>query len=118
MPTYEYRCSCGKKQNAYRTVEDRNNAPVCHGPMARMMVVPYVMGEIEAFRTVNWDQETKRPVVINSRAQRREFMKRNDLIEVGNEPIRKSKNDWNDAPDAPMVSVEELKRRGFVEENY
>lgn len=118
MPLYEYLCqTCGTKKDEYRTIDDRNRVPECHGPMVKVISKPYVQGEIEPFRTVCWDAETKKPAIINSRHQRREFMKRNDLIELGNE-FRKPKNDWKDAPDAPMVSVEEMKKRGFVEESY
>lgn len=116
MPIYLYRCECGREEEAYRSVQDRNRAPECHGrPMSKVITPPFVMGEIEAFKTVAWDAETNKPAIINSRKQRREFMKRNDLIEVGNEPFRPKKRDWSDAPDAPMVSVDEMKRRGFVE---
>ena len=120
MPIYRYACeTCNRIADEFRAVIDRDQAPTCCGArMSRRIMAPMVTPEIQAFRTVNWDQETKRPVVISSRAQKREFMKRNDLVELGNEPIRKPKRDWSDAPDAPMVSIEEAKRRGFVEEGY
>lgn len=117
MPLYRYKCdTCHRVSDAYRTVEDRNRAPECHGPMSRIIMAPYVQGEIEPFKTVCWDAETKKPAVINSRAQKREFMKRNDLVEVGNEPFRQKKRDWSDS--APMVDVEELKKQGWIEESY
>jgi len=63
------------------------------------------------------DKETGKRVSIRSRAQHREFLARNDFVEVG--------NDWqpppsrNDSPaDAPMLSVEEMKKQGFIEESF
>jgi putative FmdB family regulatory protein len=48
VPTYEYRCGgCGSARDAYRTVEQRNDAPVCCGQgMERQ--ISRVMGFVQA----------------------------------------------------------------------
>jgi putative FmdB family regulatory protein len=48
MPTYEYRCdACGNAEDAYRTVDTRDDAPLCCGrPMARQ--ISRVMGFVQA----------------------------------------------------------------------
>ena len=41
MPTYTYDCFCGRREDAIRSIEDRNRAPVCHDrPMRRIIVAP------------------------------------------------------------------------------
>ena len=76
-----------------------------------------VRADIQPYRTAVFDKETGKPVNIESRAQHKEFLHRNDYVEVG--------NDWqpppsrNDGPaDAPMLSVEEMKKQGFHEETF
>jgi len=76
-----------------------------------------VCPDIQPYRSVALDKETGKRVSIRSRAQHREFLARNDFVEVG--------NDWqpppsrNDSPaDAPMLSVEEMKKQGFIEESF
>jgi hypothetical protein len=49
MPTYEYACDCGRTQDAYRKVEQRNDSPVCCGKrMTRLIsrVMGFVQGDI------------------------------------------------------------------------
>ena len=62
------------------------------------------------------DKESGKRVSIRSRAQHREFLARNDYVEVGNE-CKPPKRDDSPAG-APMMSVEEMKKAGFVEEVY
>lgn len=42
MPVYEYTCGyCGKIESVYRKLEERNDAPKCHGgPMERLITAP------------------------------------------------------------------------------
>lgn len=77
-----------------------------------------IIKDIEPYRAIAADKDTGKRPVINSRKQHREFLKRNDLVELGNEPLRLPKRDWNDVPSAPMVSIDEMRRRGFVDESY
>ena len=61
------------------------------------------------------DKESGKRVSIRSRKQHREFLARNDYIEVGNE-FKPPKQE--ETGDAPMLSVEEMKKQGFVEEAF
>lgn len=56
------------------------------------------------------DKETGKRVSIRSRAQHREFLVRNDYIEVGNE-CRPPRHEETDS--APMLSDKEMKKSGF-----
>lgn len=76
-----------------------------------------VQADIQPYISVAFDKETGKRAEIHSRKQHREFLRRNDYVEVGNEMGDTGKRRGNDGPaDAPMLSVEELKRQGFVEE--
>jgi putative FmdB family regulatory protein len=82
MPTYEYQCRCGKVTDAYRTVEDRNKSPQCScgGQTEKIISAPsMVIPDIQPYKAVAGDQRW-----IKSRAEHREFLRSNDLIEVGN----------------------------------
>ena len=85
--------------------------------MVRIIMPTMVQADIQPYRAVAIDQKTGKLPVIESRRQHREFLLRNDLVEVGSDPIRHTKHDSSE-PDAPMLSVEEIKRMGLVEEAY
>ena len=81
MPMYDYRCDCGKMQTEYRTIENRHNAPLCScGKQSqRVISAPMVAPDIQPYKAMAGDQRW-----IKSRAEHREFLKENNLIEVGN----------------------------------
>ena len=81
MPTYEYLCECGHKEDAYRSVAERDNAPEhCGAPMARQIASTYgyVVGAAYNYRTVAADKETGRQEYITSKKQHEDFLKRNN----------------------------------------
>lgn len=86
MPVYQYKCadeSCGKLQDAYNTVENRHLGPLCSCGRETVKVIcapSMVMPDIKPYKAVAGDQRW-----ITSRAQHREFLRENDLVEVGNE---------------------------------
>ena len=45
---------------------------------------PHLIRDIEPYRSVALDRATGRRAVIGGRAQHREFLRRNDYVEVGN----------------------------------
>lgn len=58
MPLYTYECSCGKSADEFRSVAERNNAPLCCGkPMQKQLgghrvvpdVVPYFDDNLESY---------------------------------------------------------------------
>ena len=46
--------------------------------------VAYVVPDLQPYKSVAWDKETKKPMVIGGRKQHREFLRRNGYEEVGN----------------------------------
>lgn len=84
MPVYQYRCtSCNAQSDHYNTVENRHNCPKCScgGETIKVISAPsMVMPDIQPYKAVAGDQRW-----ITSRAQHREFLRENNLVEVGNE---------------------------------
>ena len=78
---------------------------------------PSLESHCRTWRPIAVDKETGKVPIINSRKQHREFLRRNDYVEVGSDPIKERKQESTE-PDAPMLSVEEMKRNGFVEEAF
>lgn len=121
MPLYRFRCPvCSLASDEFRHIENRDDALLCPkdgAGMQRIIMPTMVQADIQPYMSVAVDQETGKRVGIQSRRQHREFLRRNDYIEVGSDPIRKTKQESSE-PDAPMLSVEEIKRLGLVEEAY
>jgi putative FmdB family regulatory protein len=41
VPLYSFTCQeCRRKEDAYRSIDERDNAPECHGPMRRVLTAP------------------------------------------------------------------------------
>ena len=85
MPIYTYSCQkCTAYWDEFRKIDARDESPnCCGGPMQRIIVPTMVSPDIQSYRTIACDKETGKKVTIDSRKQHREFLKRNDLIEVG-----------------------------------
>ena len=116
MPIYRYECKCGKKYDEFRKIVNRHNAPVCLcGKKTEMRIMPTsVQADIQPYRTVAYDKETGKPCNIESRKQHREFLHRNNYIELGDEMPKNEKIDDGPA-DAPMLSVEQMRNLGVTE---
>jgi len=128
MPVYEYKCSkCKHVKDEFRTVDDRNRAPVhCGVPMERVFLVPSMISVFPSYTTVAVDKESGKRMKIGSRAEHSAFLRRNGYEEVGNdksmappsaEEAAERRKKWDDAPDAPMVDVEKLQKEGFIQED-
>jgi len=121
MPIFRYRCPvCSLASDEFRKIANRDDALLCPkdgAGMVRIIMPAMVQADIQPYRPIAVDKETGKVPIINSRKQHREFLKRNDYIEVGDDPIKERKQESTE-PDAPMLSVEEMKKQGFVEEAY
>lgn len=106
MPFYVYECPhCGEGAEAVLPVADRHTgAPECHGHMKLVIQPAMVTPDIQPYRAMGGDKAGQ---FITSRREHREFLKRNRLIEVGNEPIKPIKNNFRPAKGAIR---EELRR--------
>lgn len=72
MPLYVYQCAaCGKKEDHFRTIADRNRNPLhCDQPMPRVLTAPLVAPDLPAYLS---------PVtgkLVDGRRARREDLKR------------------------------------------
>lgn len=77
-----------------------------------------VQTDIQPYMSVAVDKETGKRVGVQSRKQHREFLARNDYVEVGNDMGDTSRRRMDDGPaDSPMVSVDDMKKQGFVVED-
>lgn len=97
MPTYAYECpECGAQRDGIASVAERHiSAPLCHSRMRLVIAPPMVMGDIPPYTAMAGDMAGK---TVSGRKEHREFLKRNRLVEVGNEPMRAIKNDFRPRP--------------------
>lgn len=79
MPAYVYECECGYQTEEYRSIANRNDAPIhCGCPMARSYTPHRVIPDIEPYMTVAADTDGKcKPIM--SRREHREYLKRTGL---------------------------------------
>lgn len=86
MPLYDYACPCGHSEDAYRSVDGRDDGPAhCGVKMQRVITPPRLNCDIRPYMTVAADKETGKTVWIDSRAKHRAFLSRNGYEEVGSE---------------------------------
>ena len=82
-PLYTYRCpECGKTEDAYRAIAERNNGPMCHGPMSKI-ILPTMLQPILGGGAMPGYQCPVTDEFITSRNRRREIMREHNLIEKG-----------------------------------
>lgn len=116
MPIYRYRCACGKETDEFRKIDERDDAPDCCGEkMTRRIMPTMVQPDIQPYMSVAIDKETGKRVGIQSRKQHKEFLKRNDYVEIGNDFGKPPRRDDGPA-DAPVYDVEQMKKEGWIEE--
>ena len=84
MPIYVTHCSiCDKTADIYRTVAQYRDMPNCCGKMTDKIIVPsMVIADCTPFKSIVDGS------IINSNVGRRDHMRRHNLIELGNEPIK------------------------------
>lgn len=75
MPLYEYSCeTCGRTEDAFRSIDERHNGPECHGPMK--IVIGLAMGYVQ--KTFDPYVSPATGNVITSHAARRDDFKRSN----------------------------------------
>ena len=102
MPIYSMLChSCGSEQDIYRTIAKiDDNLPECCGEsMQRRVCAPMVIADIQPYQAVALDVASGKAPIINSRSRHREFLRRNNYVEVGNDmpdmSTRRQQGDYN-----------------------
>lgn len=79
MPIYSYICeSCGRTEDIYRKVEERNCGPECHGPMKKLMGGHKIIKDLEPYLDADM---TDKPVWVKSKKHRKQLMKKHDVYE-------------------------------------
>jgi putative FmdB family regulatory protein len=108
MPLYEYQCRCGARQEVVRPVKKHTKTIKCQcgGRMKQKLSFAHVVPDIEPYRSMVTGER------IGGRSHHREHLRRHDLIEIGNEPIRPPKPKLL-PPVGPDIkrAIEELRSR-------
>lgn len=79
--------------------------------MTRRIMPTSIQADINPYKSVAVDKETGKTVVVNSRKQHREFLRRNDYVEMGNEAPKFMNEPQQDS--APMLSKKQLREAGL-----
>lgn len=128
MPTYVVECPfCLRREDILRTVAERDSdLPKCHNRSMRRVITKPMVSIFHPYMPVAGEQEDGSKHMIRTKAEHEAFLRRNGYEEVGTdksmappsaEELAARKQAWRDAPDAPMVDVEKLKREGWIEED-
>lgn len=108
MPIYEYACGqCGRGWEIHCSVKEHRSERECEcgGIGRRVLSVPMITPDIQPYRAVAGDMAGK---PITSRREHREYLKRNGLVEVGNEQPKPRKP-------VPLPPVHEDIKRAIAE---
>lgn len=89
MPLYHHKCEkCGYEVEEMRSLVNFDNFPKCCGrDMPIVMHAVMSIMDIQPYRAIAADKETGDRPWITSRQQHREFLRKNNYEEIGNEPI-------------------------------
>lgn len=131
MPIYRYRCPSGHLADMYRSVNRRHDplrCTECNNSMA-IMIMPASVRVFKTYTTPCFDEDGERKV-IGSKREHEDFLRRNNLEEVGNdsrfaprsaeEIAEKRAREEAAGKDAPILTpeqIEEYKRQGVISED-
>lgn len=97
MPLYDLGCpDCGMKVECVIALADFDKPlPICDcgSEMQRLISAPRVMSDIEPYQAVGVDVESGTAPMITSRSHHREYLKRNNYVELGNDVPTPKVND-------------------------
>jgi hypothetical protein len=87
MPNYSAQCDeCGLEVDYFRPLAEWDKVPKhCGMPMRRIIKAPQIIKDIEPYKAVAVDIATGKAPRISSRREHREFLRRNNFVEVGND---------------------------------
>lgn len=88
MPLYLWECAdCGEIE-VFRSFADYRVPPEHAHPVKRILSAAYVIGDIQPYVATAGDRAGQ---VIGSRVEHKQFLKRNRLVELGDAPIKSTK---------------------------
>lgn len=97
MPIYRIKCAeCGAEDEVIRKLAEYDNLPEhCGHKMLRMVCLPMVSADIGEYKSIVTGE------TIGSRSAHREHLRKHNLVEIGNEPIkqREYRGDHNLKPE-------------------
>jgi len=115
MPLYVMTCDCcGSEKEIYRSIAliDHELPSCCAMTMRRKLCAPAVMADIAPYQAMGVDVATGKAPVITSRSEHRDYLRRNNFVEVGNEmpslAKRKIEGDFNVRGDLAEVAKQVL----------
>ncbi len=89
MPSYTFECQgvCRNSRTVYLSLAEHETAKFycCKKPMQQAFVPVQTMRDIQPYRAVAVDKATGKAPMITSRSEHRDFLRRNNYIEIGND---------------------------------
>jgi putative FmdB family regulatory protein len=83
MPLYTYKClQCGRVEDAYRSISERDNGPECHGKMPKI-IVPTMIGTILGVASNPGYTCPVTGEFVTDTRRRKEIIREHNLIEKG-----------------------------------
>jgi transcription elongation factor Elf1 len=116
VPNYTFECHrCGHQKHEFLSLaEHEEYEPVhCKKPMYQVLSAPQIVKDIDPYSAVATDIATGKAPRIGSRREHREFLRRNDLVEVGTQPIsskREVRGDFTTGRDVKKT-IEQLRHK-------
>lgn len=108
MPIYRVKCGqCEYQADIFRRMSEYDDLPLhCGISVQRMVCAPMIAVDIPAYRATATGQ------MIEGRAQHREYLRKNDLVEIGNEKLghKKYEADHNVRPEMMEAIKQHLGR--------
>ena len=98
---YRIKCdTCSREEDIFRSLANMEDLPECCGIRThRMICAPMVIADIQPYQAMGVDVATGKAPMITSRSTHRQYLKRNNYVEVGNEMPdmrqRKVEGDFN-----------------------
>ena len=118
MPLYRVKCdTCGDVDDIFRSLAKIDDLPECCGvTMHRVICAPMVIADIQPYQAMAIDVATGKPPVITSRSAHRDYLRRNNYVEVGNDmpdqSKRKIEGDFNVRDELRAATREVLSKPG------
>ena len=115
MPNYSYECGkCGRTKHVFLSLDEHDDyEPThCKKPMFQVISAPQIVRDIQPYNAVAVDIATGKPPCIGSRREHKEFLRRNNLVEVGNEKpkARETRGDFATGKDVKQA-IDQLRRK-------
>lgn len=114
MPLYLVRCpTCKSEQDIIRRVADYEDTPECCGErMKHVICAPMITPDIQPYKAIAVDKKTGKTPYITSRKEHREFLRRNNYVEIGNDSMkpRETRGDFNLRNDLAQATKKVLNR--------